>query len=271
MKKMFINLSDPEIFAAFGGSEYWEQVNAAQAHNIVGEGEEGHDFYYIVSGYVDVTKTLTDQNQTQKHLADLGPGDFFGEGSLLSEKTRGATVTCKTDAVFYELSPDKFKKLVISNPESASGLLLGIVKVLNYRMQMTNTRLIALYDVLRIIAANKGDPVKMIPAIFSELAGAIDHFSIVMFGPDGLPMYQNEKIGEAALNGFMMHIPDYAFKFKQAGSPEYFVDTDAGVYCAARRPDGTLIGILASEFCEEFKDEEIRLFQTIAEQIGGVM
>ncbi len=271
MKNMFINLSDPAIFEIFGGAEYWEKISYPYGEKILEEGGEGKDFYYILSGTVEVTKTLSDNRETQKHLATLTAGDFFGEGSLLSEKGRGATIICLAPTEVLKLNPEKFQKLVRAEPEAASGILLGIVKVLNARLQAMNTRLIALYDVTRIMTMFKGNLSQMIPAIFIELSRAIDHFSIAMFDVNGLPMHTSIELNPDVLAKFEMHVPDYFNRFKMPDAPESFLDQDGTVYCASHKPDGSLAAILACEVCDEFKDEETRLLVTIAEQIGNVL
>lgn len=271
MKNLFLNLSDTNVFNIFGGEKFWEKVSFPAGVKIVVEGEPGRDFYYIIEGFVDVTKTLSDQAETQKHLATLGNGDFFGEGALLSEKGRGATVTTKCNSVLYKLSPANFEKLLLADPGAATGILLGIVKVLNSRLQKMNTRLIALYDVARIMTMFHGNLSQMIPAIFIEISKAIDHFSIAMFDADGLPMYNGIQLDSDILEKFEMHVPDYANRFKADPQAEYFIDPDGTVYCPAHKPDGTFAGILACEVCENFKEEEIRLLVTIAEQIGNVL
>lgn len=271
MKNMFINLADPSIFDMFGGVEYWEKITYPYGEKILEEGGEGRDFYYILSGTVEVTKTLSDNHDTQKHLATLTVGDFFGEGSLLSEKGRGATIIALAPTEVLRLTPQKFEKLLKAEPQAASGILLGIVKVLNARLQMMNTRLIALYDVTRIMTMFKGNLSQMIPAIFIELSKAIDHFSIAMFGKDGLPIHTSLELHPDVLSKFEMHIPDYFNRFKMPDAPESFFDQDGTVYCASHKPDGSLVAVLACEVCDDFKDEETRLLVTIAEQIGNVL
>ena len=110
---------------------------------ILREGEGTEDFYYIFSGAVTVVKAVKGKTGLQEHLANLNTGDFFGEGALLSDKDRGATVTATTDCVLLKLSEENFNKLVLEDAKAAVGLVLGIVKVLNARLQATNEKLAA--------------------------------------------------------------------------------------------------------------------------------
>lgn len=140
-KNNFINLTDPVIFQSFGGEEYWEKVDVPAGKVILGEGEGSNDFYYVFSGTVTVVKAVKSVPGLQNLLANLGTGDFFGEGALLSENERGATVTASSDCVLLKLSKSNFDKLILDDPKAAVGLVLGIVKVLNQRLFATNEKL----------------------------------------------------------------------------------------------------------------------------------
>ncbi len=54
------------------------------------EGEPGKEMFVLQAGRVVITKTVRDE---QKMLAVLGPGEFFGEMALISNKPRNATAT----------------------------------------------------------------------------------------------------------------------------------------------------------------------------------
>lgn len=69
-----------------------------QAHYEPGEaifeqGDLGDCLYIIVRGEAEV---LRQQNGQEQPLAQLGPGEYFGEMALLNQNTRNATVRCKT-------------------------------------------------------------------------------------------------------------------------------------------------------------------------------
>ena len=144
-KNLFINLTDPVVFQSFGGEEYWEKVDVPAGQVILDEGEGTEDFYYIFSGLASVDKKMAGGG-LQRHLANMEQGDFFGEGALLSDKERAATVTASSDCVLLKLSEAKFKRLVQDDPDAAVALLLGIVKVLNARLQVTTEQLAELGD-----------------------------------------------------------------------------------------------------------------------------
>ena len=84
-------------------------VKADQA--IVRQGETGNDYFIIERGYCEVTRRSSD-SADEIHLADLGPGDAFGEEALISRQPRSASVTMLTDGCLMRLSNADFSELV---------------------------------------------------------------------------------------------------------------------------------------------------------------
>ncbi|WP_375788684.1 Crp/Fnr family transcriptional regulator [Bradyrhizobium sp. Pha-3] len=69
---------------------------------IVTEGEPGRSMFVVHSGELLVGK-LGDSGRVIR-MADLGPGDFFGEMTLIEMQNRSATVVAQSSAVLYELT-----------------------------------------------------------------------------------------------------------------------------------------------------------------------
>lgn len=76
---------------------------------IVRQGEPGDHFYLIVSGTVEVVRERSSGEETV--LANLGPGDYFGETALLTRGRRNATVRCLTPVDVLTLARDDFASL----------------------------------------------------------------------------------------------------------------------------------------------------------------
>jgi CRP-like cAMP-binding protein len=49
-------------------------------------------------------------------VARLGPGDFFGEMSLLTGAPRSASVTAVRDSEILEITAEAFRRFVLENP-----------------------------------------------------------------------------------------------------------------------------------------------------------
>jgi CRP-like cAMP-binding protein len=80
----------------------------------VREGDPGNALFVVRSGQVRVTKQ--DRRGQPVELAVLGPGAFFGEFALLSDRKRHATVTVSEDGVFFEISRKVIADLTKSDP-----------------------------------------------------------------------------------------------------------------------------------------------------------
>jgi CRP-like cAMP-binding protein len=74
------------------------------------EGDLGREFFVIEEGRAKV-----DRNGT--HIADLGPGDFFGEIALIEEERRTATVTADGPMTVAVMTGSAFRGLRRSMPE----------------------------------------------------------------------------------------------------------------------------------------------------------
>lgn len=83
------------------------------------EGATGHEFFAVAEG--KATAKLRG-----KKLASYGPGDFFGEMTLLDQGPRSATITADTDMLLYVLDSRSFSTLIDRHPAVARKILRGL-------------------------------------------------------------------------------------------------------------------------------------------------
>jgi CRP/FNR family transcriptional regulator, cyclic AMP receptor protein len=69
---------------------------------VVAEGEPGRSMFVVHSGQLVVSKLLDSGHVIR--MTGLGPGDFFGEMTLIEMQNRSATVVAETPTVLYELT-----------------------------------------------------------------------------------------------------------------------------------------------------------------------
>jgi CRP/FNR family cyclic AMP-dependent transcriptional regulator len=92
---------------------------------IVKKGDAGRAFYVIVDG---TAKVLRGKIVTARGEATLGPGDFFGELSLLDGDARTATVVATSDLTVVRIERTAFRRLLRENPDLAIKLLEGMAR-----------------------------------------------------------------------------------------------------------------------------------------------
>jgi len=85
----------------------------AQGTDLIREGEHAPGLYVVLSGAVDVAKRDGDEKLL---LATLGPGDVFGEMSLLSDKAATATVTAAQRSTVLLLAREYVARLIETLP-----------------------------------------------------------------------------------------------------------------------------------------------------------
>jgi MFS family permease len=86
------------------------RVELAEGDVVIREGDHGDRFYVVESGAVAVSKD-------GRFLADIGPGDFFGEIALLRDVPRTATVTATAPTVLQALDRQHFLPAVTGQDE----------------------------------------------------------------------------------------------------------------------------------------------------------
>ena len=114
-------LQSSTLFSSFEREALVEIVASTELRSydqgdiIVTEGEPGSSLFLIVGGRVKVFTRTDDGGNLQ--LAELGPGDFFGEVSLLSGKPRTATITARTQVTAIELDRTSVDRIAENHPE----------------------------------------------------------------------------------------------------------------------------------------------------------
>ena len=88
---------------------------------LVREGETGRHLYVIVEGSATVS-------HGGKKLAELGPGDFFGELAFLDAEPRSATVTATTALRLMVLGPREMDVIVEREPAIVRRMLATMAR-----------------------------------------------------------------------------------------------------------------------------------------------
>jgi CRP-like cAMP-binding protein len=111
-------------------------IKVRQGVTVIKEGEQGASVYIIVAGQARVVKKLP-KGKT-KVLAELGPGEVFGEMALIDSSPRSASVVTLAESVLYELDLDEFNKLRRDYRSSAFKVLRQMAPVMCRRLRQIN-------------------------------------------------------------------------------------------------------------------------------------
>jgi CRP/FNR family cyclic AMP-dependent transcriptional regulator len=106
--KLFESVPDEELAAI---APFAEEREVGTGTTLVKEGQFSYEFMAIEEGTAEVTRG-------GEHVADLGPGDFFGEIGLLERALRTATVTATSDMRLITLTGWDMKRMEKAIPDA---------------------------------------------------------------------------------------------------------------------------------------------------------
>jgi membrane protein len=145
------------------------------------EGSQGREMYFILAGRIRLERKA---GSTLKPLAELGPGNYFGEMAALAESPRTATAYAAEDTELAVIDGDVFRQLLRESDDVA----LHMLQEFSRRIQHTNAALdefsqsrvqmLVLIHLLRFwpkdstlehLALAAGVDIELLPAILARL------------------------------------------------------------------------------------------------------
>jgi CRP-like cAMP-binding protein len=105
---LFQTLSDEELREI---APFAEEVSVEEGTQLVREGDFSYEFFAIQEGQAEVTRG-------GEQLAELAPGDFFGEIGVLERDLRTASVVAKTDMRLITLTGWDMKRMEKAMPQA---------------------------------------------------------------------------------------------------------------------------------------------------------
>ncbi|QQR91855.1 MAG: cyclic nucleotide-binding domain-containing protein [Myxococcales bacterium] len=105
---------------------------------IVSEGKQDLSLYVVLSGELEVVKSLDKGNQFVR-VAMLGPGGWFGEMSLLDPQPRSASVRALAPSILLPLSAQQIRTLIFDRDmRTYAALITNIARELSRRLRVTS-------------------------------------------------------------------------------------------------------------------------------------
>jgi CRP-like cAMP-binding protein len=96
-----------------------EEVDVPAGKVLAKEGTSGHEFFVIAQGNVEISRN-------GEPVRTLGPGDHFGELSMLGRVPRTATATATTPATLFVLGDREFASLLAEQPQIRENVLRSV-------------------------------------------------------------------------------------------------------------------------------------------------
>jgi CRP/FNR family cyclic AMP-dependent transcriptional regulator len=96
-----------------------DEVELEQGRVIVREGEWAYEFFAIEDGTAEVRRG-------EQLLAELGPGDFFGEMGLVGDTRRNANVIASSPLTVVVMTAQAFRQTSRELPEVAAKIRAAI-------------------------------------------------------------------------------------------------------------------------------------------------
>ncbi len=109
-----------------------DQVDFKAGDTIFNEHDLGDGLYVVETGSVRIW--VMDEDVSAVTLAELKPGDFFGELAVLDRGERSSSATAITDTHLHKLSSDAFQEFLIAHPDASVDVICEIAA----RMRQTN-------------------------------------------------------------------------------------------------------------------------------------
>lgn len=101
------------------------------------QGEEGQALYIVLSGRVIICQP----GQAERPIAELGPGEFFGELALLDNSPRSAQARAGEPTEVAVLFRGDFERLMESHAHLASRIAMQLARHLGQRLRNMLARL----------------------------------------------------------------------------------------------------------------------------------
>jgi CRP/FNR family cyclic AMP-dependent transcriptional regulator len=108
------------------------------------EGEQGRSMYVVCSGQLVVQKA--GESGRQIRMSRLGPGDFFGEMTVIAMQPRSSTIQVESGAVLYELTAKKLYAYHKADVLAYAMVLSNINRELCRRLMRADNRITEVAD-----------------------------------------------------------------------------------------------------------------------------
>jgi voltage-gated potassium channel len=109
---LFASLDEAELQEI---APWFEARSVSQGVELVGQGASGYSFFILTDGAATVSLG-------EESVAQLGPGDFFGEGAIVGDGRRNASIATTSPAEVLVMFGTEFRRLQQAQPAVAAAI-----------------------------------------------------------------------------------------------------------------------------------------------------
>ena len=138
-------LGNAQLFSGIApaGLRLLASITRVESHRggetIFVEGSTGQELYLILEGKIRISREVSGMGE--EALAVLGPGDAFGEMSLIDDFPRSADAKVHERCRLLVLEKDALEDLLFLEKDLAYEILWNFVQVLSARLRETNDKM----------------------------------------------------------------------------------------------------------------------------------
>lgn len=130
--KLFQGLDENQLVRLLSQAEL---IECPQGDFLIREGDQGQHLFVLISGKVQISKRSLG---ISKIIQDLGPGECFGEMSLIECRSRSASVTALSNCKLLRIGGEE----IATVPEISTKLYRNIAILLSQRLRHANEILV---------------------------------------------------------------------------------------------------------------------------------
>jgi CRP-like cAMP-binding protein len=226
------------------------------------EGGEDNNFYVVLRGEIEISKKTSDGSA--KVIAELKPGEILGEGVLSGITIKPASAQAITPVQLISLSKEKFDKLVTEDPETGVDFVLSVLGALNDRINRTDIKLLALYEINKLMGIYRDD-------IFKLSQGLVQKLVTITESREGIillkkPFEESYRVLYSTTDG----MNEMTFKDFEKNKSRIIMNKDFQYLFVNLKEAGFLV-LRRGKEDSPYEDDELRLLILIAEQAGNTI
>jgi len=125
-------------------SRFMQVYRCEPGIEIIRESETGDFMVFLIEGRIEVFKQ--DKWNAPRLIALIGPGQSFGEMSMIDGEPRFASCVAAESCTMAVLSRDSLARIILEQPTLGAKILMELVLMLSQRLRQTSSKLIGYMD-----------------------------------------------------------------------------------------------------------------------------